>query len=136
MPGYLSGRGAVSAPASFRDRVYLAYPTSPRDHSPEGRREFGEFHGRHKLIRQHLPAQIAAYTAAKVLVQGLKESGRELSREKLIEALEGLYEFTTGLTPPLTFGPNRRVGALGAYIVTVDLAKQRFASGAVWVEPR
>jgi len=71
-----------------------------------------------------------------VLVQGLKESGRRLSRELLIEALEGLYEYSTGLTPPLTFGPNRRVGAHGAYIVAVDLDERRFAGDPVWVEPR
>ncbi|MGI9331726.1 MAG: ABC transporter substrate-binding protein [Gammaproteobacteria bacterium] len=136
MHGYLSARGAMSAPLSFRDRIYLAYPTSPRDHSPDGRREFGEFHARHRLSRQHLSAQITAYCAAKVLVRGLERSGRQLGREKLIEALEGLYEYSTGLSPPLTFGPNRRMGALGAYIVSVDLAERQFSSHSTWVEPR
>jgi hypothetical protein len=58
-----------------------------------------------------------------------------LSREKLLQALEGLYDYATGLTPPLTYGPNRRVGALGAHIVAADVANRRFASGSTWVQP-
>ena len=40
--------------------------------------------------------------------------------EQLVTALEGLYDYETGLAPRLTFGPNRRVGAAGAYIVRID----------------
>ena len=31
--------------------------------------------------------------------------------------LEKLYQFETGLTPPLTYTANRRIGARGAYIL-------------------
>jgi len=70
-----------------------------------------------------------------VLVEGLKRVGREVRREKLIEALEGLYAFQTGLIPPLTYGPNRRVGILGASVVAVDLAAQRLVPANAWIEP-
>jgi hypothetical protein len=43
-----------------------------------------------------------------------------------VEGLEKLYNFETGVTPPLTYGPNRRIGALGAHIVSVDLGNQRY----------
>jgi hypothetical protein len=56
-------------------------------------------------------------------VEGLRRAGRELSRTRLVEGIEQLYNFDTGVTPPLTFGPNRRIGALGAHIVTVDLER-------------
>jgi hypothetical protein len=67
-------------------------------------------------------------------VEGLKRTGGELSREKFIGSLEKLYEFQTGLTPRLTYGPNRRIGALGSHIVTVDLEKKDFTPVGGWIE--
>ncbi|HKU76411.1 MAG TPA: hypothetical protein VJR02_21045, partial [Pyrinomonadaceae bacterium] len=55
-------------------------------------------------------------------------AGRDLSREKLINSLDSLYEYETGVTPRLTFGPNRRVGAAGAHIITFDPAKKELTS--------
>jgi hypothetical protein len=48
--------------------------------------------------------------------------------------LEKLYEFQTGLTPLITYGPNRRIGALGSHIVTVDLEKKNFEPVGQWIE--
>jgi ABC-type branched-subunit amino acid transport system substrate-binding protein len=133
--GYQVGREAVRAPARFDGRVFVAYPTSPGDQGAAGRREFGEFHQRHGLPRRHLSTQIAAYTAAKLLAEGLGKGGRALTREKLVRSLEGLYRYATGLTPPLTYGANRHVGAAGAHVVAVDLDKGSFAAGSTWVQP-
>ena len=68
-----------------------------------------------------------------LLVEALKRVGKELTREKLIQTLEGFYEFQTGLMPPLTYGPNRRIGALGAYVVLVDLKQKNFKPVSGWV---
>ena len=38
-----------------------------------------------------------------------------------------------GLTPALTFGPNRRIGAMGAYIVSVDLKEKKFVAASGWI---
>lgn len=129
------GRRMLSAPSGFDGRLFAAYPTSPSDHSAEGRRAFGEFHRRHGLPRRHVAAQIASYAAAKLLVEGLSQAGRSLTRENLVGSLEGLYRYETGLTPPLTYSANRRVGTAGAYVVAVDLEKGGFASGSTWVQP-
>jgi ABC-type branched-subunit amino acid transport system substrate-binding protein len=44
-------------------------------------------------------------------IEGLNKAGRNLTRESFIEAMEQVKGFTTnGLTPPVTFGPNRRHG--------------------------
>jgi len=72
-------------------------------------------------------------SAAKILGEGLKRVGKDLSREKLIQVLEGLYEYPTGLTPAITYGPNRRIGALGAYIVNVDLKEKQFVPASGWI---
>jgi ABC-type branched-subunit amino acid transport system substrate-binding protein len=76
---------------------------------------------------------MSAYTAVKILVEALRRAGRNLSREELIRALEGFYEYSTGLTPAITYGPNRRIGAMGAHVVTVDLEKKQFLSASRWI---
>ncbi|MHC4088781.1 MAG: cytochrome c/ABC transporter substrate-binding protein [Planctomycetota bacterium] len=133
MAGSLVDKALFDLPAAFQDRVFVAYPTVPSDHTPAGKQEFGRFHQRHNLPRKHFPAQIAAYSAAKLLVEGLKTAGRGLSRDKLVKALEALHRFDTGLTPPLTYSANRRIGALGAHIVAVDLRERNFRPAADWV---
>lgn len=50
-----------------------------------------------------------------------------------MSALEGLYEFETGLSPPVTYGPNRRIGALGASILAVDLEKKTLLPVSDWI---
>lgn len=133
--GPLSGPEVFDAPAAFRQKIFLAFPSAPSDQTPDGVAEFRAFAERHRLPQRHLAAQLSAYCAAKILVEGLKRAGRELSREKLIESLEGLYEFNTGLTPPITYGPNRRIGTSDAYVISVDLANRQFVPASNWITP-
>jgi ABC-type branched-subunit amino acid transport system substrate-binding protein len=128
-----AGGGTMDAPQSFSRKIYLSFPTSPADQSPEGVREFRALAAKYGLPKTHLAAQLSAQAAAKILVEGLKRAGQDVSREKLVETLEGLSQFATGLTPPVTYGPNRRIGAMGAYVVTIDLEKKEFVPASSWV---
>jgi ABC-type branched-subunit amino acid transport system substrate-binding protein len=128
------GAGVLDAPPGFEGKIFLSFPTSPADQSAEGVREFRALAEKYNLPTHHPAAQIAAYSAAKILVEALRRSGKDVSREKLINSLEGLYEYRTGLTPAITYGPNRRVGAMGAYVVTVDLKEKRFAQASGWIQ--
>ena len=128
-----SGGAIFDAPASFDGKIFLTVPTSPEDQTGDGLKEFRALAGKYKLPQKHLAAQITAYSSAKVLVEALKRVGKELSREKLIKTLEGFYEFPTGLTPALTFGPNRRIGAMGAYVLTIDLKEKKLKPVSGWV---
>ena len=85
---------------------------------------------------EHLQGQIAAFAAAKLLVEGLRGAGRDLSRLALVDALEALYAYQTGLTPPLSYGPNRRIGARGAHVVAVDLVNKSYQPVGGWHELR
>jgi len=134
--GSLTGKEALDAPLSFTNKIFLAYPSLPSDQTRAGAMEYRALLEKRQLPAQHLATQISALSAAKILVEGLKLAGKDLSREKLITALEGLYEFDTGLTPRVTYGPNRRIGALGAYVVTLDVEKKRFIPVSAWVTPR
>ena len=120
-------------PVKMKDRVFLAFPTIPADVSPTGAAEYSELLEKYKLGSGHAAAQASAIAAAKILVHGLELAGKDLSREQLITTLEGLYEYDTGLMPRITFGPNRRVGVLGAYIVTIDPEKKLFPATVEWI---
>jgi ABC-type branched-subunit amino acid transport system substrate-binding protein len=133
LPGALTGRDILDAPPAFKGKIFLSFPSVPADIKPAALENLRALAAKYKLPQGHVAAQISAYVSAQLLVEGLKRAGRDLSREKLITALEGLYEYDTGLTPPLTYGPNRRVGAAGAYVVNVDTEKKQFAPASGWV---
>jgi len=70
------------------------------------------------------------YAAAQLVVEGLRRAGPELTREGLITALETLKDWTGGLLPPISYGPedHRGLTALsllraksGRWIVQQDL---------------
>jgi ABC-type branched-subunit amino acid transport system substrate-binding protein len=124
---------AASVTAAFTKKVFLAFPTVPGDVTPDGLAEYRALVEKYKLPSQHTAAQVAALAAAKTFVEGLKRAGADLSREQLVTTLEGLYEFDTGLTPKLIFGPNRHVGAAGAYVITIDAETKAFVSAGAWV---
>ncbi|HET8781642.1 MAG TPA: ABC transporter substrate-binding protein, partial [Pyrinomonadaceae bacterium] len=122
--GALTTRDLLSTlPASFKDRVFLAFPTVPSDVGPAGLAELRALEQKYKFAPGHTASKLNAFAAAKIFTEALKRAGRDLSREKLVTALEGLYEYETGVTPSITFGPNRRVGSMGSYVVSIDLAQ-------------
>ena len=134
MLGSLLGRNIADAVTPrMKDKVFLAFPTVPTDVSAAGAAEYTGLLQRNKLESTHAAAQASAIAAARILVHALEICGKDLSRERLITTLEGLYEYDTGLMPKVTFGPNRRIGVLGAYIVTIDPEKKLFPASAEWV---
>jgi ABC-type branched-subunit amino acid transport system substrate-binding protein len=134
LPGALAQKEILGLPIGFQNKIYLSYPTLPSDQTLVGMAEFQALLQRHELSAKHLTSQISAYVASKLLVEGLKRTGKDLSREKFMRSLEKLYEFQTGLTPLITYGPNRRIGALGSHIVTVDLKNKNFTPVGKWID--
>ena len=132
--GTLVGKSAPDlVPAKMKDRVFFAFPTIPADVSAAGAAEYSGLLERNKLSATHAAAQASAIAAAKILVHAMELCGKDLTRERLVTTLEGLYEYDTGLMPKITFGPNRRIGALGAYVVTIDPEKKLFPATVEWV---
>lgn len=133
-PGSVSGPAVLSAAGSFPGEIFLSYPTLPVDQTPDGAKEYRELAAKHGLPESYLVSQLATLSAAKVLVEGLKLTGREATREKLTTALEGLDAFRTEITPPITYNANRRLGAQGAWVVAVNGSGERAQGAAGWVE--
>lgn len=115
LPASLAGENPFAAvPEALGDRLFVSLPILPAVHSTATQR--------------------AAVAAAEVLIEGLKRAGREVSREKLVATLEKLYRFDAGLGAPVTFGPNRRIGARGAFIAAVDLPRHILGQPVSWID--
>ncbi|MGE8389451.1 MAG: ABC transporter substrate-binding protein [Pseudomonas sp.] len=123
--------GAVAAlPAYWSQRVLLAYPFVPGDWTEQGMASLAGLQQRQSLDPRQASLQVNTLCALRLLTEALKQSGRDLSRERLVAALEGLHDIDTGLTPALGFGPGRRQGMAGAHVVAVALPGPRFTSVA------
>jgi len=132
VPGPLAARAAAEAPASFDGRILLSFPSRPGGAEGEA--------GRALLARldpgageRHLSARAAAAEATAVLAEALRRTGRQLSRARLVTSLEALYQLETGLGPPVSYGPRRRVGAMGGYVVALDQARRSFRPVGGWL---
>ncbi len=133
-PGIRAESGVFKLPKSFAGEVYLAYASLPADHTQDGTNLFEALHRDRGLNYRESVSQIAAFSAARVLVEALEKAGPDLSREQLIETLEGMENFQPGLTAAVSFDPNRRMGPGGAYVVRVDLVNGRLDGETFWID--
>jgi ABC-type branched-subunit amino acid transport system substrate-binding protein len=135
-PAPMVGDALRSAPREFRERLFLAAPLAPPD---PGARQTDDFLGireKYSVGGRHRSFQLLAYAGVILLTEGLKRSGRGVTREKLVASLGNIWQFPTGVTPPLTYGANRRAGAAGAAIFRVDPATGQYGTAAGWREPQ
>jgi ABC-type branched-subunit amino acid transport system substrate-binding protein len=133
LPGVFAGREMFEIDPDYSGRVLVGYSTTPADHTVEGVREFELLHERHEFGYQRSASQISAFVAVQVLAEGLKRAGKNLSREKLVDALEGLTDYRSGLMPPISFNHSRRIGALGGYVLPIDATAKRFGEPGDWI---
>ncbi|MBS1198389.1 MAG: cat [Proteobacteria bacterium] len=78
------------------------------------------FHRGERLYRKNMGGRYAreelgtwssvAYAIAQLSVEGLKAAGRTLTREKFIESMENLKDWTGGLHPPISYSADDRRG--------------------------
>lgn len=118
------GRGAFALPPNLSAQTFLSYPSTLPSES-----ELTEFLAltRKAHIELRNPAfQSMAFAAAKIFSEAAKQSGRQLDRIAFIGSLERMHDFKTNVIPPITFGPNRRVGSVSSYVVGVDIPNQRY----------
>jgi ABC-type branched-subunit amino acid transport system substrate-binding protein len=122
---------AVAAARPQAVRIHAALPLIGRDQSAAGAARLRALRERGEVPARHHSAQVATFAGARLLAEGMRRAGRDLTRAKLVKALGSLWQFQTGVTPPVTFGINRRIGLLGAHVVAVDgNAAER---GTTWV---
>ena len=133
-PSAFVGPEIYEAPKQFSGHLFLSFPMLPSDQTKEGEIEFLGLARTGQFSQGNLAERLSALSAANLLIYALQKAGREVTREKIVKILENLYRFETGQTPPLTFGPNRRVGANGAHIVGIDLEKKQPVWPSTWID--
>jgi ABC-type branched-subunit amino acid transport system substrate-binding protein len=128
------GRAAFNLPPAIAAKTYLSYSVSIPD-----RDNFAEFMSvmqKSGVAIRSAAFQAVAYAAAKIFVEATRSSTRQLSRAGLISSLEQLHNYATGVIAPVTFGPNRRAGASGSYIVKIDLDKKQYVAVGDRIAPK
>ncbi len=128
------GEEVFALAESLPGGLFLAYSVLPSDQSLTGRHEMNRLAEAHGLSKGPFRAQLAAFCASKILVEALKIAGSQLTRDGLILALERFYQYETGFTPRISYGPNRRIGAWGSYILRVDGAKRDLVPASRWID--
>jgi ABC-type branched-subunit amino acid transport system substrate-binding protein len=86
--------------------------------------------------RTYLGLRTAAFAAGSVLLQALRLSGSRPDRDSLVRMLESFQHFETGVTAPLTFSPNQRVGSAGAVVLALDPSGKGFVAVSDWIVPK
>jgi ABC-type branched-subunit amino acid transport system substrate-binding protein len=122
----LAGGRILEAPPGEAARIVLAYPGPPPEEARGALAAFAGFLGEAKVRPRFVGFQIVALAAAQVLAEGLRRTGRDLTREGLVAELEKLHDFPTALAPGVGFGPNVRTGSRLVSLVRPDPASGRF----------
>ncbi|HEX4955254.1 MAG TPA: ABC transporter substrate-binding protein [Thermoanaerobaculia bacterium] len=121
-PGVVAARLLVAGDGSRRGKVITTLPVIPQDLDPKILPAVGALAGISDPRSPGFLEARSAFAAVNLLLEGLRRVGRDLRREKLVEALETIYELPTGVMQPLGYGPTRRVGVGSVWAVEVDLA--------------
>jgi ABC-type branched-subunit amino acid transport system substrate-binding protein len=122
-----------AAPADFPARLTVIFPTVPSDVTKAGIETLRSLSQKHGFKLRNISSQISALAAAKLFVEAVQRAGHEPTRARFISSLEQIRDFETGLTPRLAFGPNRRVGSLGAYVVRINDQTREYAADPTWI---
>jgi ABC-type branched-subunit amino acid transport system substrate-binding protein len=133
----MAGRGAFELPQQFAGQLYLAHPGGFPDQ--EGYAAFERAlikSGAPQSAQRNAAFRAISYAAAKIFIEAVKTSGRQLNRATFSSALEHLQGFDTEVLPPISFGPQRRIGAIGAFVVQVDPLTKQFTPRTGWMEPQ
>jgi len=77
---------------------------------------------------------VQGYVTSMVMVEALRKSGSQPTAEKVRDALSSLVRFdTNGITPPISFGSDRRKGANSVKLFRINPAKKVYEPISNWV---
>jgi ABC-type branched-subunit amino acid transport system substrate-binding protein len=71
---------------------------------------------------------LEGFINARVLVEGLRRCGRELSRERFLDAIESIHDFSVGIASPVSYGRDRRQGLDRVYFTLFDRGRFRMVT--------
>jgi ABC-type branched-subunit amino acid transport system substrate-binding protein len=126
------GADVMNSPDLAIAKMLLATPFAPSD---PGLQQFGTMLTQHSVSLQSPGLQRIACAGVNFVAEGLKRTGKHLSRAKFLHSLEEIKDFPVEIMPPLQFKPNNRQGVRGAYILTMDTKAGIVLPPSAWVTP-
>ncbi|MFP4128288.1 MAG: ABC transporter substrate-binding protein [Desulfonatronovibrio sp.] len=84
-----------------------------------GVQEFTTFYNRYFPDEQPNLVALEGFINARVLVEGLTRAGRNLNREKFIDAIESIDNFSLGIANTLSFSPDNHQGLSRVYFTII-----------------
>lgn len=115
------------------DQVRFVHSSPLVEGFETGFQEFEAFLRRHSLTPRNLACQMNAYASARLLLEALRRSGADVSRAGLVAALESFQDVNTGVTWPISFGSQDRVGIRGGFIVRMDEGSRAMTPLSDWI---
>ncbi|MDY7030931.1 MAG: ABC transporter substrate-binding protein [Thermodesulfobacteriota bacterium] len=123
-----------------RDSMYVIHSAMPQEDVP-GMNDMKAILKKYRPdIKRIDPLMTVAWAGSTALIEAMKRTGRDLTREGLIGALESLKNFETGgLIPPITYGPinlgpKSRKGIHALRVLKADIDKLIFIPITEWRE--
>jgi ABC-type branched-subunit amino acid transport system substrate-binding protein len=101
---------------TFTDITVIMSQVVPPPEGPESSELLGSASEYNNLLKRYFPEDkpnfvgLEGYINARVLVEGLERAGRDLTRERFIEAIESIRDFPLLPYTTLSFGPNDHQG--------------------------
>jgi ABC-type branched-subunit amino acid transport system substrate-binding protein len=119
IPRTPSGQAAVKEESSAPGGAGQAKTATVRLNDMKGIAEYED------ILKQYFPVtpssvSFEGFLNAKVLVEGLKRCGTDLTREKFIHALESIRDLDLGVGVPLSFSASDHQGLKEVYLVKID----------------
>jgi branched-chain amino acid transport system substrate-binding protein len=108
----------VYPPATATTAAVTKYRELLKKYFPEAKPDLTSLHG---------------YTVMLVVAEGLKRAGRDITREKFIDAMEAIRDFDTGVIGKMTFGKADHQGGTSGYFSQVKDRKFVDLSGLIEV---
>jgi ABC-type branched-subunit amino acid transport system substrate-binding protein len=125
LAGIPQGRLTQDLPEADLERLALALPFAPDALKPEAMEPLRGLQRKAGVGDRSLYPESYAIAGTSLLVQALKQAGRELSRRKLVEALENLRQVPVPPWPDLSFSPSRHIGLDSLPVYTIDPQTRR-----------
>lgn len=131
----LAGLNLLSLPAGSSGRVFLATPLHVPDPLHSGTRVYYRLLKKFNISGRYASFLSSAFAGTRLLEEGMRRAGRDVTRAKLVKEVGNLWQFETGMTPNLTYNENRRTGLTGAALLRFDPEKKRYLPAGDWREP-
>jgi branched-chain amino acid transport system substrate-binding protein len=96
---------------------------------PEAQTLLGGISGYSELLKKYYPQEkpsfvgFESYINARVLVEGLKRTGKTLTRERFIDAMESIQNYSLGIANALSFSPTDHQGLERVYFTRIENGK-------------